>query len=536
MRARGGEVRSRAEATRGSAGDLSNLASGWLLNLLGIASTAIFGFAFGIVVARSLGAAGSGVFFVAVTLFMLLQAASEFGSGTGMVRTVARLTALRRYGDIRRLMTIALVPPLLLSTVLAAALFVFATQIADVVLAGEAVDTATPYLKTFAFFLPLAAASAIVLATTRGLGTMVPMVAIEQIGKSLARLVLTMAAVAAGAGAVVLGLAWGLPVAAGLLAGALALVSLLRRTGRAPTDAAVVPRRALAREFWRFTAPLGVAGVLQIALLWFDTILVAALTTPAEAGIYRAAARYVSQAMIANQAIVFVIGPLLSSLLALAYRERAERVYGTATMWIVAASWPINLTLAIFSPLLMRAYGGEFENGATALTILALSLLAGTAAGPVSVVLVMGGKSGWHLANIAAALGVNIVLNLLLTPRYGMTGAAIAWAAGIVVNNVAPLVQVWILLRLHPFARGLALVAPAAVFCFGGIGIATRVLFPAEIGVFLGFCIVATSVYIGFLWRHRAALRLDVFRDAARARRQRSRQAGTEIPQLDAAS
>lgn len=67
---------SAGENAAGSRRDLSTLARGWLLNLVGIISSGLFGFLFGIVVARGLGASGAGIFFTAVALFTIAAAAA----------------------------------------------------------------------------------------------------------------------------------------------------------------------------------------------------------------------------------------------------------------------------------------------------------------------------------------------------------------------------------------------------------------------------------------------------------------------------
>ncbi len=66
-----------------------------------------------------------------------------------------------------------------------------------------------------------------------------------------------------------------------------------------------------------------------------------------------------------------------------------------------------------------------------------LAMLVNLGTGNVTVVLLMGGKSSWGAINTGAALIVNIGLNLLLIPHLGILGAAIAWGASIVVDNVA---------------------------------------------------------------------------------------------------
>jgi O-antigen/teichoic acid export membrane protein len=101
-------------------------------------------------------------------------------------------------------------------------------------------------------------------------------------------------------------------------------------------------------------------------------------------------------------------------------------------------------------------------------------MLINLATGNVTVVLLMGGKSSWNVVNTLAALIVNVGLNIVLLPRIGILGAAIAWAASILVDNVAAVIEVWLTLGLGPFGPGYLTVIAAAGGGFTVAGLAAR--------------------------------------------------------------
>jgi O-antigen/teichoic acid export membrane protein len=158
----------------------------------------------------------------------------------------------------------------------------------------------------------------------------------------------------------------------------------------------------------------------------------------------------------------------------------------------------------------MGVFGPEFVAGATALTILSLAMLVNLATGNVTTVLLMGGKSSWSLVNAATSLALNITLNLILTPRMGITGAAIAWAASLTFVNLAPVVQVRLFLRLRPpWGSGFVLVALAAAGCYGALGLATRYGLGLDAASVAVFVVTATGIYIPLLWPFRELLRFS---------------------------
>ncbi len=137
-------------------------------------------------------------------------------------------------------------------------------------------------------------------------------------------------------------------------------------------------------------------------------------------------------------AIIQVIGPKLSELLASGARQRAMDVYQVATAWLMLMAWPMYLGLAVFAPLLLRVFKPQYVSGASSLEILAVTMLVATGIGPVDMVLLMGGRSFWNLSNVIVALGVNVALSLILIPRIGIAGAALAWAGSILDQQRRP--------------------------------------------------------------------------------------------------
>jgi O-antigen/teichoic acid export membrane protein len=521
--------------------ELRGVARGGAISLVGAAVAAVLGFALTIVVTRGQGPAGAGVFFAAVALFMILSNAGKLGADTGLLRTISRYRALGRIQDVRSTLYVALLPVLVFGSLLAGALLAFAPQLARVFIHGVDPADGVAYIRLFAPFLPLASVSAVALAGTRGFRTVVPFVNVENIGKPLARCLLVWVAIAAGLGSAAIALAWVAPVAVGF---AIALIVLLRFLRHAEREdqletagrAAQAPTRLrlLAGEFWGFAAPRGGGAIFQIAITWLDVLLVAALRSAGEAGIYAAASRFITTGTLVLQAIRLTVAPQLSGMLAVQRRKDAEAVHQVATSWVIAGSWPLYLSLAAFAPLVLHMFGPAFVAGEAALTIVALAMLVDMGTGNVQLVLLMGGKSSWNLLNMGASLSVNVVLNLVLVPRYGISGAAIAWAASICVDNLASAVEVRFLLGVRTFSSRYLPPLLAAVGCYGVLGALLRLRFGPSLPVFVLFGVIATVLYGLFLWRSREQLDLATLRDAVRIRagRPTSPPAGT-IQQLD---
>jgi O-antigen/teichoic acid export membrane protein len=510
------------DISTGSSTELAGVARGGAFALVGAVVSAMFGFLLVVVVTRGLHTSGAGVFFTAVAMFTILSNTAKLGADTGLVRMVSRYRALARARDVRATVVIGLGPVLAVGTALALAVFVLAPQLAELFMRGADPRDGTVYLRGLAPFLPLGASMIVMLAGTRGHGSVVPYVVVNSIGTPVARVVLVLGAVAAGLGGMAVTLAWALPLAAGFVVGLAVLAAQVRRGEReSPPAASPQSTGALAAEFWRFAAPRGVAAVFEITLLWVNVLLLGALASTHQAGIYAAASKFVTTGVFVLEATRLAIAPQISALLTQRRTAEAEHLLRMSTTWVIAASWPIYLSLAAFAPVALRMYGGDFVTGQTALTILSLAVLVNLGTGNIQTVLLMGGKSSWNLFNMAGAVLINVVLGLLLIPRYGIEGAAIAWSVAMMFDNVASIIEVRLLLGLRAVGRDNLRVAIGTVACFAVLGAAMRLGLGPTLPALIGFGLVAGGVYVLALWRFRELVALPVLSDALRSRARR---------------
>lgn len=503
--------------------DLGFLARGSMLNLVGVIANTLFSFLLVIVVTHKLPPETAGVFFVAIALFTIISNTAELGADGGFLRMIPRYRALGRTQDLRRTIRIGLWPCLLAGIAGGALMYVFAPQLVHLFFTTKhraAQGDAVPFIRALAPFLPLSAASTVILAGTRGFGAMVPAVVIENVSKPIVRPILILVAVTGGLGGTAVALLWAGPIAVGFVGAAVWLYLLLGRAERRDRySGRPRSRRELMPEFWRFAGPRGLAGAVNTSQTWLSTLLVGGLATTGEAAVFTASSRFISLGAFAIQAMQLVVAPQVAGLLAIKDRTRTRTVYQTATQWLMAPSWPIYFMLAVFAPLFLRVYPPRFEAGQDTLLILALALLLTMSTGPVSILLVMGGKSGWTLINSVVALGVAVGLNLWLVPLYGINGAAIAWAISMAYSQIAMLIQVRVFLGLSPWGPGAAIVAVGSAAIYGGLGLLTRVALGVSIPDFVAYFVVATVLYTLFLWRFRRTLQLGELMKAVKGRR-----------------
>jgi len=174
-----------------------------------------------------------------------------------------------------------------------------------------------------------------------------------------------------------------------------------------------------------------------------------------------AAAEYFAR-VIANPRYVFdhVIAPVISEALHTGDRARVRYNLALVTRWVITASAPIAVTVIVLRVEILRFYGPAFATGAGAMVILAFAHFVVGSLGLTPYVLAMAGRSRLLLVNTIGAAIANVVLGVVLVPRLGIAGAAVAVLVSVTALQVALTAETWIIERVHPFT--FTLVKPLA--------------------------------------------------------------------------
>lgn len=508
---------STAERTRdrGPAGPTGSAARGSLANLAGAAVASAATFAGTIAVTRGLPRPAAGVFFTATSLFLLATSVGQLGTGSGLVYFFSRCRALGTPGLIPRYLRAALAPVVVSGIAMTTALFVFAPSIAAWLVPGHESGGSID-LRILAPFIPFVVVENVFLAASRGMATMRANVVVEQLCRPAVQLALIL-----GAGVFASGAAYSWAWAFGFAPAAGAAWWWWRTLDRQRCDDVPEDRTAphVSREFWRFTAPRSVASVAQQAMQRLDIVLVGALAGAVPAAVYAAATRFIVVGQMGRNAVSLAVQPQLAASLAHRDKVTTNWLYQVSTTWLMAVTWPLYLVLAVLGGPLLQIFGHGYQTGALVLVLLSASMLVATLCGDVDVMLIMAGRTSWSLVNVSVAFGTNLGLDLWLIPSHGVTGAAIGWATAIAVKNLSALVQIAIVMKLHPFGAMTTTVAALSVACFAAVPVAVRSIVGAGTPGLLVAVLIGGSAYLAGLWVFRGRLRLDEFRELRSRRR-----------------
>jgi O-antigen/teichoic acid export membrane protein len=265
------------------------------------------------------------------------------------------------------------------------------------------------------------------------------------------------------------------------------------------------------RKHWRSLSkvalPLGIASVLITVYYQIDQVLLLQIAGPRATGIYSAAYRFLAPLLFFPTAIMSAFFPVLSAV----HREdsaRIRRLVQICAETMAVMGVPVLAgSLALSGELVSLLYGGGYARTAALLPILMIAFVSicfGSLAGYMAPIL----QLQWRLALYSGAGAIaNVVLNLVLIPRYGAFGSA--WAT--VATEVLTMV-----LMLGTCLRSLRLtIAPGKLIRTVLVGtVMTGVMFVARpLGLF-GAGILGALVYAAgllllrvFSWTELRALR-----------------------------
>ncbi|MEU8301008.1 lipopolysaccharide biosynthesis protein [Micromonospora sp. NPDC048909] len=398
--------------------------------LVGAATSGLFGFVLAVVITRGYGTVGSGAFFAAIGVVTVATAVCTLGAETGLMWALPRRRA-GSGGNAARVLPVALIPPLAVAVLVAGVGVLAADAFAPRLLGGS--GAAGPPLLALSFAaVPVVVGMTLLLAALRCVRPIRAYVAVQFFLLPVVRPVLVGAAALAGGGLLAGMTGWLVPAALALLV-CLTLVAGPLGVGR---GAVLRPERADWSVFWRFALPRAASAAIDAGSMWVGVLLTSVLAGQADAGVFGAVGRYILAGQLAMQGLRVAVSPQLSRLLGRGERAAAAAVHRQLTTWALVLSWPVYLLLAVFGPAFLQLFGPEFAAGAPAMTVLALAMLVNTGVGNVQSLLLMGGRSGLHLTAALAGLLVTVSLGLWLIPGHGATGAALAWAAGIITENL----------------------------------------------------------------------------------------------------
>lgn len=298
---------------------------------------------------------------------------------------------------------------------------------------------------------------------------------------------------------VALRVGWGAPgaalaVAVGMaVTAALACLFYARELPLGPTLRAIVVG-SVNRDMLRVAVPLVLANLLWALVGRIDAFFLGHYGNEGELGAYAACALYAAGISQVRGAFEPVTSALVAPALTRGDAKSLSVAIQRQTRWLAYVVFPMAAVLIGFGDPLLRLFGHGFTQGVPALCVLAVGHTANALA-LASFVLPLSGNARYTTWVAAFTLVLQGTLSMILVPRFGLLGAAIALSAGLVSAQTAQMILAARIARVWGLSRNLI-----AVLACAGFGIAMgRIVYHAiDASLVLRFALGITASAITY--------------------------------------
>jgi O-antigen/teichoic acid export membrane protein len=411
------------------------------------------GYLFKVYLARTLGPEPLGIYALGMTIIGFLGLFGGLGLPQAAVRFVAHYKASERFEQLRQFLASATAVTLAANVALGVAMLWAGPWLA---VRFYHTPGLLPYLKLFAVIMILGAMTTFFARVLQGYKQVARLTVITDfVGIPLTMLV-AIALIAGGAGL------RGYILAQVLSAGV--VLAILLRVVWKLTPVARDMKVAVSRpdsEVLNFSATVFGIASLSFVVSQSDKILIGFYQNARALGVYAVAAAVVGYIPLALQSVNQIFSPTITDLHTRGEGQLLGRVYQALTRWVLAFTFPLVMVIVVFARPLMRIFGADFEAGWLVLVIGAIGQLVNCGVGSVGYLLLMSGNEKRLIKVQLVAAGVAVALGVVLVPRWGIVGAALASAVTTILTNAWNLAQVRAVLGFLPYnRRSLRLVLP----------------------------------------------------------------------------
>jgi O-antigen/teichoic acid export membrane protein len=210
-----------------------------------------------------------------------------------------------------------------------------------------------------------------------------------------------------------------------------------------------------AREVFSFTLPLLTSDLLYGVMGATDAILLSRYRDEIAVGAFRVVqpAAKLNQFVMLSFTMLFT--PVAARLFARRDRVGMRDAYGQTAVWMAILGFPLfAVTFSLARPITTTLFGERYASSAVVLALLSVGYFVSTVSGFNGLTLKVIGKLRAIVAINGVALIINLALNLILIPLYGVVGAAVGTTATLLIHNLMKQFAVKMVTGVKLFERG----------------------------------------------------------------------------------
>lgn len=407
---------------------LSGLVRNSIFNLiLKIAGMAI-GYLTMIFITKYYGAATFGIYTLSITIMSVFALIPRFGMGIAMVRIVGELYTHSKYYDILKIYRKVVIFSGGMALLFSLLLYSSAPELSSYFLYKPFMSS---YLQIIAFAIFPTVLIIIISATLQGMKFTTEYMFIQTILQQFIFLILLIVNESFSLSYNIVCI-YTISVVLSLLIGSNMLRNKMKYILAKPT---VGSSKYDLKKILTIAYPMLLSSSIMMVINWTDILMIGAFLKEEDVGIYNVAYRIAGLVNISLIAINSVVTPqFISHYTKEDYQGLSNTTKNASKMSFLLSS-PIIIIFLIFPNYILHFFGDEFTVGSTAFIIVAIGQFANAITGAVASLLMMTDNQKIFQNVMLGVAFMNIVLNYILIPIYGINGAAMATASSMIISN-----------------------------------------------------------------------------------------------------
>jgi O-antigen/teichoic acid export membrane protein len=214
------------------------------------------------------------------------------------------------------------------------------------------------------------------------------------------------------------------------------------------------PRRYELMHWLKTAVPLFIVDGFFLMLTYVDTLILQAFVGPADIAIYYAATKTLALVNFIYFAVSAACAHRFSEYHVAGEHEKLAAFIADATRWTFWPSLALAAVMLMLGKPILSLFGPGFVEGYPLIAVMMIGLLARASVGPAERLLNMVGQQKICAMIYGTAFAVNLILCVVLIPRLGLLGAAIATATAVVTESSLLFFVTKHRLGLHVFIWG----------------------------------------------------------------------------------
>ena len=189
-------------------------------------------------------------------------------------------------------------------------------------------------------------------------------------------------------------------------------------------------------EFISYSATIILGGVMSLLIAYIDIVMIEAMMSKKDVGLYKVATELAMLPSIFLRIVNTVFPPLVAKLYHDGEIAEVRRLYEKTTRYLFLVSSVMIAFILVFSEPLLGLYGEVYIEAKMVLIYRGIGQLVNACVGSVWYIVIMTGHPKIRFIGVLLSAVINVFLNYLLIPAWGIDGAAFASMVSTVFINI----------------------------------------------------------------------------------------------------